>query len=90
MITTHKVKALIPVPWHRRQPVRPVTRVMDMVIWPGGYTRQLTRPERFVLWLRLPLRLKSPTPEQDALYRMIWEAEDRAFLFGGGRHALPR
>lgn len=64
---------------------QPVNRVDNMAIFPGGYTRGLTRWERLRMWLKLPIYLKPPEPWMVELQRELAERETKAFLFGEDR-----
>lgn len=61
---------------------QPVNRVDDMLIFQGGFMRKMTRWERLRLWLKLPVYLPPPTPQQVEIQRAFNAAQDRAFLHG--------
>jgi hypothetical protein len=81
-ITTEKVPALIQIPIRRVFGLQPINRVENWLIWPDGVSRPMTRRERLVMWLRLPLRPKRPSEVQCQLQRFVNKRLDHAFLHG--------
>lgn len=63
---------------------RPVTRVDNMLLFPGGYCRTMTRRERLRMFLRRPLTVEMPTQAQQDFQRRFREYQDRVVFFGEG------
>ena len=81
-ITTEEVPALIQIPIRRVFGPQPINRVENWLIWPDGVSRPMTRRERLIMWLHLPLRPERPSEVQCQLQRFVNKRLDHAILHG--------
>ena len=80
-VTTAKTTALIQISARRFGP-QPINRVENWLIWPDGVSRPMTRRERLIMWLHLPLRPERPSEVQCQLQRFVNKRLDHAILHG--------